>query len=102
MPVKKTARKTTEKKPVKKAAMKKPTKAAAKKIVKKIAAKKSVAKKKPVVKKKSVAKKKPAAKPVAGYECSVCGFRVIVDETCGCVERHVLVCCNKVMGTKKK
>ena len=84
MPVKKTTKKKTAKKPVKKAAPKKPAKAAAKKVVKKAAA------------------KKPVAKPVDAYECGVCGFRVIVDETCGCVEEHVLMCCNKVMDTKKK
>ena len=53
-------------------------------------------------KKKPVARKKPAPKPVAGYECGVCGFRVVVDEVCGCVDEHVLVCCNKVMKPKKK
>jgi len=86
MPIKKTAKKTAAKKQVKKAA----PKATAKKAVKKVAAK------------KTVAKKKSAPKPIASYECGVCGFRVIVDETCGCVEEHVLVCCNKVMKTKKK
>jgi len=29
------------------------------------------------------------------YECRVCGYRLIVDEACGCAEEHVLVCCGK-------
>jgi hypothetical protein len=58
-------------------------------------AKKKVAKPKKVVKPKAPAKKKPA------LECGVCGYRVIVDETCGCAEEHVLVCCGQPMNKKK-
>ncbi len=52
----------------------------------------------PVKKKaKKAAKKakKPAAKPK--LECRVCGYRVIIDETCGCAEEHVLLCCGQPM-----
>ena len=58
-------------------------------------AKKKVAKPKKIVKRKAPAKKKPA------LECGVCGYRVVVDEACGCVEEHVLVCCGQPMGKKK-
>jgi hypothetical protein len=49
--------------------------------------------KKPVKKvvKKAAAKKGPA------LTCEVCGYRVIVDEACGCVEEHVLLCCDQPM-----
>ena len=46
---------------------------------------------KKAVKKAAPAKKKPA------LTCSVCGFRVVVDEDCGCVEEHVLLCCDQPM-----
>ena len=58
-------------------------------------AKKRAAKPKKIVKPKAPAKKKPA------LECGVCGYRVVVDEACGCVEEHVLVCCGQPMGKKK-
>ena len=57
--------------------------------------KKKVAKAKKVVRRKAPAMKKPK------LECGVCGYRIIVDETCGCVEEHVLVCCGQPMGKKK-
>lgn len=49
-----------------------------------------------------------AAKPVARakapakdkLECQVCGYRVIVDQACGCVEEHVLICCGQPMMKK--
>jgi hypothetical protein len=41
--------------------------------------------------------KKAAAKKADGYECQVCGYRVVVDEACGCAEEHVLICCGKPM-----
>ena len=62
-------------------------------------------KSKPKVKPK--AKAKPAAKPVKkavlkapkapGHECLICGYRVIIDESCGCAEEHVLICCGSPM-----
>jgi hypothetical protein len=36
------------------------------------------------------------------YQCSVCGVSVTVDEVCGCVEEHNIICCDKPMRPKKK
>jgi hypothetical protein len=47
---------------------------------------------------KPKAKAKAAAKAAPKLECRVCGYRVIVDEACGCVEEHVLVCCGQPMA----
>ena len=49
---------------------------------------------------KAKAKAKPKAKPASKLECHVCGYRVIVDETCGCAEEHVLICCSEPMAKK--
>ena len=49
---------------------------------------------------KPKAKAKAKAKGAPKLECRVCGYRVIVDETCGCVEEHVLVCCGQPMVKK--
>ena len=48
------------------------------------------------------AKKKAVQKTKKGesYQCGVCGYRIIVDETCGCAEEHVFVCCAKPMKKK--
>jgi hypothetical protein len=46
------------------------------------------------------AKAKAKAKVPDKLECHVCGYRVIVDETCGCVEEHVLICCGEPMAKK--
>lgn len=53
--------------------------------------------------KKPTVKKKVAAKVKKGqaYECHVCGLRVVVDEVCGCVEEHALICCMKPMKKKR-
>jgi hypothetical protein len=85
MPVKKTTQKA------KKAAPKK----TGKKTTKKTAVKKT---------KKAAPKKKIAGKVKKGqgYECHVCGLRVVVDEICGCVEEHALICCMKPMKKKAK
>ena len=42
---------------------------------------------------------KPVAKTKAGdgYECRVCGYRIVVDHACGCAEEHVYLCCDKAM-----
>jgi hypothetical protein len=77
MPAKKTTARTT-----KKTAAKKPAKSAARKKTTKA-----------TPKKKAPAKTQKDLK----YECNVCGFRVVVDEFCGCVEEHVILCCNKPM-----
>jgi hypothetical protein len=49
---------------------------------------------------KPKAKAKPKAKPKAQpkLECGVCGYRVVVDEACGCAEEHVLICCGQPMA----
>ena len=69
-----------------------PAKKEAAKAKKKI--KKTAAKGAPAKKKTTKAKKDQA------YECSVCGYRIIVDEVCGCAEEHVFVCCEKPMKRK--
>ncbi len=65
---------------------------------------KKTAKKTPAKKKKKAApKKKAAAKIKKGqaYECHVCGLRVVVNNVCGCVEEHALICCKKPMKKKR-
>ena len=54
--------------------------------------------KKPAPKAKVKAKARP--KPKNALECGVCGYRLIVDEECGCAEEHVLICCGQPMGKK--
>jgi len=51
-----------------------------------------------------MAVKKAKSKKGQAYECGVCGYRVVVDEACGCAEEHVFVCCDKPMkkGPAKK
>ena len=48
---------------------------------------------------RSSRKAKPKAKIKKGdkYECGICGYRIVVDEACGCAEEHVYVCCGKKM-----
>jgi hypothetical protein len=66
-------------------------------------------KKTPVVT-KAAARKAPARKTVAArkavkgdsLECNVCGLVVTIDEDCGCVEEHVVLCCDEPMKTRKK
>jgi hypothetical protein len=52
----------------------------------------------------SKTKKKPARKTKKGdaYECRLCGYRIIVDEACGCVEEHAFICCDQPMKKKAK
>jgi hypothetical protein len=47
---------------------------------------------------KAKAKAAPKAKAKKGLACRVCGYRVIIDETCGCAEEHVLICCGQPMA----
>jgi hypothetical protein len=35
------------------------------------------------------------------YKCSVCGLVVSVDETCGCVQKCDIVCCDTPMKKKR-
>ena len=88
MPVKKTVKKSKKKvSPKKKTASKK-------------AQVKKAAPKKVAPKKKAPAKKTSAVKKGTTYECRVCGYRIIVDQVCGCVEEHVQICCGKPMKKK--
>ena len=67
------------------------------------ATKKTAAKAKKTAAKKAPAKKKTArVKKGQAYECNVCGYRIIVDEVCGCAEEHVFVCCEKPMKKRAK
>ena len=45
----------------------------------------------------------PAIKAAAKgdkLECEVCGLTVVVDESCGCVEAHELICCEQPMARR--
>ena len=56
------------------------------------------------VSKKAPAKKAPAKgknKAGDGYVCGVCGLSVTVDDVCGCVEAHDIICCDKPMKKKR-
>jgi rubrerythrin len=51
-------------------------------------------------KKASAAKKPKARKTISKgdyYVCDVCGLSVVVDEVCGCVETHEILCCERPM-----
>ena len=56
------------------------------------------AKAKPKKAAKPVKKAAPKKKPAPKLECRVCGYRVVVDQSCGCVEEHVLLCCGQPMA----
>lgn len=47
---------------------------------------------------------KPKIKMKKGdtYRCGICGYRIVVDEACGCAEEHVFVCCDKPMKKAAK
>jgi hypothetical protein len=47
---------------------------------------------------KKVVKKVTKKAKAPALECGVCGYRVIVDEACGCAEEHVLICCGQPMA----
>ncbi len=59
---------------------------------------KKTAKKTPAKKTKKVAAK---IKKGQAYECHVCGLRVVVNNVCGCIEEHALICCKKPMKKKR-
>lgn len=46
---------------------------------------------------KPVKKAAPKAPKVLGHECVICGYRVTIDESCGCAVEHVLFCCGEPM-----
>lgn len=52
-----------------------------------------------VYKEKIVSKEVEAPKKTyPALQCHVCGYRLIVDQACGCVEEHVLICCGQPMA----
>ena len=65
------------------------------------AAKKAPAKK--AVVKRAGCKTASRAKVKTGdqYKCSVCGLVVSVDETCGCVQKCDIICCDSQMKKKR-
>ncbi|HNS05900.1 MAG TPA: hypothetical protein PKH53_07845 [Candidatus Saccharicenans sp.] len=63
-----------------------------------------VEKKKKAPARKPVVAKKAAVKKVSyksGYECKLCGYRLVVDRECGCGEEHAILCCGKPMKKVK-
>jgi hypothetical protein len=66
------------------------------------AKKKATTKPKKAAPKKTAKAKAPAKKKSPGLECKVCGYRVIVDQACGCAEEHALLCCGQPMAKKGK
>lgn len=59
---------------------------------------------KKATKKKTTAKKATAkgkSKVGQGYACGVCGLSITVDEDCGCVESHDIICCDTPMKKKR-
>jgi hypothetical protein len=46
---------------------------------------------------KGRAKAPAKAKKGESYRCGICGYRIIVDEVCGCAEEHIFICCEKPM-----
>jgi hypothetical protein len=67
---------------------------------KKVTKPKKVAKPKKVTKPKKATKPKAAAKKGPALECRICGYRVVVDQACGCAEEHTLICCGQPMSKK--
>ncbi len=51
---------------------------------------------------KKTAKTAAKAKKNDAYECRICGYRIVIDEACGCAEEHVVVCCDKPMTKTAK
>jgi hypothetical protein len=45
---------------------------------------------------------KKTMKEGEGYQCTVCGLAITIDELCGCVDACDIVCCEKPMKPKKK
>jgi hypothetical protein len=65
--------------------------------VKKATAKKATAKKAPAKRLAGRGKTNPGDNLV----CGVCGMSVTVDELCGCVEAHDIICCEQPMKKKR-
>jgi len=51
---------------------------------------------------KKMAKPAAKAKTNDALECRICGYRIVVDEACGCVEEHIFLCCDKPMKKTSK
>ena len=52
--------------------------------------------------KKAKAKKAPVkANPGDSLVCGVCGMSVTVDDVCGCIEAHPIICCEQPMKKKR-
>ena len=66
------------------------------------AKKKATTKAKKTTPRKTAKAKAPAKRKGPALECGVCGYRVVVDQACGCVEEHVLLCCDQPMAKKAK
>ena len=66
------------------------------------AKKKAAPKSKKAAPKKTAKAKAPAKKKAPALECGICGYRVIVDQDCGCAEEHALICCGEPMTKKRK
>jgi len=62
-------------------------------------------KKAPPARKPAMTKKATVARRAVkgdALECEVCGLVVTVAEDCGCVEEHVILCCEEPMKVRKK
>lgn len=46
---------------------------------------------------KKAASKKAGLAAGERYQCGVCGLAVTVDEECGCMDSHNLMCCGETM-----
>lgn len=66
------------------------------------AKKKTAPKAKKTAPKKTAKAKAPAKKKGPALQCRVCGYRVVVDQACGCAEEHTLLCCGEPMRKKAK
>ena len=66
------------------------------------AKKKAAPKSKKAAPKKTSKAKAPAKKKSPALQCGVCGYRVVVDQACGCAEEHALICCGQPMAKKGK
>ncbi len=66
----------------------------------KAAAKPTPAARKAAVKKTPAKGGRKTASQGDKYACDVCGVVVSVDEVCGCVEAHDLICCGQAMTAR--
>ncbi len=76
-----------------------PVKSVTKKPGAKVAVKKSAAAAKTTTAKKAVRKSSVKGQALG---CSLCGLVVTIDEDCGCIEEHAILCCEKPMKERKR